>query len=90
MIHVIFGVVLCGLIFAAWRSEHDVEMWGLCIGILFCLWGLIVLAIYDGRCRAEFLKECQQDHKKYECVAMWRAGKNGAYVPIVISTRGGK
>ncbi len=24
---------------------------------------------------AQFMSECQRDHKHYECVAMWRAGE---------------
>lgn len=36
---------------------------------------LILLTIPAHRVRTEFMDECMQDHKKYECDAMWRAGR---------------
>ncbi len=32
---------------------------------------------------AEFMQGCSQDHKKYECMAMWRAGDKSDY-PVII------
>lgn len=31
-----------------------------------------------------FMAQCAQDHKEYECVAMWRAGDNLGFIPIPI------
>lgn len=29
----------------------------------------------QGRAHDRFMEQCQEDHKEYECVAMWRGGK---------------
>lgn len=90
MIHVIFGVILCALLFATWRSELNEEWWGIGAAAWMVLWGIIGAASYDLRMREDFLKECEADHRHYECVAMWRAGKNMTFFPMAIPTQGGK
>lgn len=32
---------------------------------------------------AKFMRGCLQDHKKYECIAMWRAGDNNDF-PVIV------
>lgn len=31
-----------------------------------------------------FMTQCMQDHKEYECTAMWRAGDNSGGAPTVL------
>lgn len=41
----------------------------------------------DSRAQAAFMAQCLQDHKEYECVAMWRAGESHTQVvpmPIIV------
>ena len=35
---------------------------------------------------ARFMGQCMQDHKEYECTAMWRAGDNGQSTVVVVPT----
>ena len=50
----------------------------LCIGlIVFGLWGYSVKY-------TEFMTECMQDHKKYECEALWNSTQPQT---VIINTR---
>jgi hypothetical protein len=54
-----------------------------------CMFGLFVGLIYwgvtsDNEKRDRFMTECQQDRKRYECDAMWRAGDSQVTPAIVI------
>ena len=53
--------------------------------------GVIVLAIVaivdDGKHHDKFMAQCMQDHKQYECDALWRAGEDHTTVmpmPVII------
>ena len=38
-----------------------------------------------------FMAECQQDKKRYECEAMWRAGEDHEHlIPVVIPMPSGR
>lgn len=39
--------------------------------------------MHAGDAKKDFMAECQKDHKKYECTAMWRQG-NQDVVPVFI------
>lgn len=44
----------------------------------------------DQKAYKEFMRQCMQDHKEYECLAMWRAGERNTQVipmPIVVPVR---
>lgn len=52
-----------------------------------CAAGLVFAVKADDRNFDIFMKQCQQDHKEYECYSMWRAGRETVvpvYVPIVV------
>lgn len=65
-------------------DASTVVCWGL---ILACI-GLAVLSAKGDADREErFMSECQQDRKRYECEAMWRAGQSQVVpvtVPVII------
>jgi len=42
---------------------------------LVCLLGMLLLGAELASKKEEFFDECLQYHKQYECVAMWRAGR---------------
>jgi len=46
--------------------------WGVSIAVVMAI--MIVLAILGANEGKEFIQECQQEHTKYECIAMWRSG----------------
>ena len=54
----------------------------LVIGLVF---GALVgwVAYRSGAEYAEFMRGCLQDHKKYECIAMWRAGDKND-LPVIV------
>jgi len=61
--------------------------------VMVSLLCLLVFALFmavktENEAKARFMGECRQDHKEYECTAMWRAGeKDVVPVPIVIPIR---
>lgn len=49
----------------------------LLLGVIgFTIWGIFQLAMADIKQKEQFMISCKQDHKEYECTAMWRAGEN--------------
>ena len=56
-----------------WRHRDGLErgFMGLVAAILLLLALAIILESNE---KAEFMRECEQDHPKYECTAMWRSG----------------
>jgi len=61
-------------------------------GVFVAILGVVVAAIFlissDNETESRFMSECQADHKRYECLAMWRAGQNHTTVtpvPIVVN-----
>ena len=60
----------------------DVFMWGLIGFLVLCL---IAALVANDQNYKEFMGACKQDHKEYECNAMWRAGEDHTTImPIVI------
>jgi len=60
----------------------------LVIALLACLVGAGFGIKADADAEAAFMAACQQDHKTYECTAMWRAGESHVMpMPIVIPVR---
>ena len=55
---------------------HEIIEESLPLVITFAiLFALIVVAISLNDEKGEkFIQECQQEHTKYECIAMWRGG----------------
>ena len=50
---------------------------------------LVMIAIYYGVSRgqeahARFMRQCMEDHKEYECTALWRAGDRASPDLIVM------
>lgn len=65
--------------------DIDWPLWVMSAIIIFliCLCFFAVFAM--GANQKQFMKECQQDHKHYECEALYRAGdSNTVYMPIII------
>lgn len=50
------------------------------LGVCALLWWGVEESI---AARRAFMAECLQDHKQYECTAMWRAGESQV-VPVFI------
>ncbi len=67
----------------------------LIVGALVILIGVGFLAYrsvtLDDAARARFMRQCMEDHKEYECTALWRAGNRSGPdiipIPIPIPTR---
>jgi hypothetical protein len=55
------------------------------VGLLLAAALAVVVAerIERTEARERFFSECREDHKDYECVAMWRSGSRSV-VPIII------
>lgn len=51
------------------------------------VWGIVAAVSHDERIEQSFMVECMEDHKRYECQAMWRAGKSDTVVVPVYSGR---
>lgn len=53
--------------------------------LVFCFFLVKNDMVNEKKEREQFLVECLQDHKKYECDALWRAGKSDTeIVPMFI------
>lgn len=56
------------------------------LAILALLFGIVIVLPAGIANKAKqhetFMQQCQQDHKEYECTAMWRAGDTS--FPVVI------
>lgn len=62
--------------------------WVITALVVAILTGILHLGKIDAAKRERFIAQCTQDHKEYECVAMWRAGESHTQVvPVVIPTR---
>lgn len=64
---------------------YNEELW--IIGIIFAvIVGIgIAIAQSDSKHQKDFMDQCVQDHKQYECDAMWRAGEDHTTVmPIPV------
>ena len=49
----------------------------------FILIGVKITEV-EAKAKAEFMEECMQDLKRYECEAMWRAGNRRDSTPVII------
>lgn len=60
------------------------------LAIMLALGALVGWVVHRSNAQyAEFMQGCLQDHKKYECMAIWRAGDRNAYpliVPLPVPT----
>jgi hypothetical protein len=58
------------------------------VGILIIFIAICVVAVTaESKHLDNFMAQCMQDHKQYECDAMWRAGEDHTTVmpmPIII------
>lgn len=59
---------------------------GLAMVALLCF---LIYSVVTDTSKEDFMKECMQDKKKYECTAMWRAGKSSV-VPVFIPMSTGR
>jgi hypothetical protein len=48
--------------------------------VALCIWA----AVETNDTYKEFMRQCQQDHKEYECYAMWRSTVNHDHVQTVV------
>lgn len=54
------------------------------VGTLVLMAAFFVAAVdADSKARNAFMRECLQDHKQYECTAMWRAGERHERTTVV-------
>ncbi len=71
------------------RSEPEAFWLLIAITVIF---GGVGIGVYfeekgDNARQARFMTECQEERKRYECEAMWRAGNTRTHVqpmPIII------
>ena len=54
--------------------------------LLGFIWLMIYVAKVASASHARFMDQCMQDHKEYECTAMWRAGDSGQPTVVFIPT----
>ena len=74
-------------------SKWDIEAIAILSGLVMVVAGFVVLvanaqSVYEAA-YTEFMTQCQQDHKEYVCVAMWRAGDKSSdmvIIPIITSS----
>ncbi len=69
-----------------WRENRAMLLCG-SVALLLVV-GLIV-AVYVGMAHAQeahtrFMRQCMEDHKEYECTALWRAGSKSGPDLIVL------
>lgn len=67
-------------------SDWLLDNFGWClVALTLGLAGLITwICVSESRSEDRFMLECQQDHKRYECEALWRSGQKGSTMPVVI------
>lgn len=74
-----------------WIELNRDELIVVCIAVVLLAagaWGTMVIVNQDSEARASFMRQCLEDRKEYECVAMWRAGQSHTtVVPIYTPTR---
>lgn len=58
--------------------------------LFMVLLGAIAICVKnDNDANNKFMQECGQDHKRYECEAMWRSGESHEQmVPVFIPMQG--
>jgi hypothetical protein len=54
--------------------------------VLGCVWLTVHVHNVSSARHARFMSQCMQDHKEYECTAMWRAGDREPPTLIFIPT----
>lgn len=55
-------------------------------GLMFAL--LVLAVIGESANRADFMAECLQDRKQYECTAMWKSSQpQTTFIPVMIPVR---
>lgn len=52
------------------------------LGLLGVGAGFLIYIVATDTSAGDFMRECQQDHKHYECVAMWRQGCKQIVIPV--------
>lgn len=61
-----------------------VFVFGICVVFI----ALVVVAVSEeSKHQDAFMKQCMEDHKQYECDALWRAGEDHTQVvpmPVII------
>lgn len=64
---------------------YDGETWVFGIILAVLIGGVVVACNADEEHRKKFMADCMQDHKQYECDALWRAGEDHTTVmPVPI------
>lgn len=56
-----------------WVMDHF--GWIFLIGLMVIIGGAFFATATDNAREKRFMAECQQDHKRYECEALWRQGE---------------
>lgn len=56
-----------------WVMDHF--GWVLLVGLMAIIGVGAVEAALENKREERFIAECQQDHKRYECEALWRQGE---------------
>jgi hypothetical protein len=71
--------------------EHFEDFWSVWLAVILTvglLAGLVVVAAKsEAEHKARFMAQCMQDHKEYECTALWRRGDPSVVavpIPIII------
>ena len=67
-----------------WMERVLLGLHGLLVaGIVVLLLSLPFAIKEDAERQRRFMEQCMQDHKEYECVALWREGEPDT-VPVLI------
>jgi hypothetical protein len=61
-------------------------IFGLCVAIVMAAFVAVVWRAIDQQkaAHARFMQQCMEDHKEYECTALWRAGNRSNQDVIVL------
>lgn len=94
MFTVAIVLAVLGVALVVWAFVVDLTLgaWPLAFGTLLIVaaiaLSLVAAVRADNAALEEFMRQCQQDHKEYECIAMWRAGDSHTQVvPVVVPIR---
>ena len=70
----------------AQRSRRNEAVFAACmVAFVIGLAALGYFAFTSGReAHARFMRQCMEDHKEYECTALWRAGDRSAPDVLVL------